>query len=395
MKTILFLGSLCSGKVFHYLLSGSNNNSSIATQKYFHVLIHGLSQHSNVEVNVFSSLPISRSTHKKFFFSFPNDTEERISFKYPLVFNIFFIKHFYISLDLILYLLYNKIILKKELVLLINGLNFTTSAVGTIFAKLLKIKTCCYLTDMPGLDVVNKYNAFTDLRVKLLKYFVSKMDGFIFVTKHMASKLDLQHKKHSIMEGMVKFEKHLEPVFCIKQKKIILYAGGLYKEYGIDIYLSAINDVVVKNVEFHFYGAGPMEEMIKGYSKMDSRVQFFGILDNESIQHKFREAYLLINPRKTNHPLTNYSFPSKIFDYMSSGTPVLTTKLAGLTDEYFDHLYFIDEETERGIADTINKILILPDRALYEKGLNAFNFMLNEKNNIKQTKKIIDLLEVL
>ena len=51
------------------------------------------------------------------------------------------------------------------------------------------------------------------------------------------------------------------------------------------------------------------------------------------------------------------------------------------------------DETVQGIARKIREVLSLQPKELHEKGLSAKEFVLMEKNNIIQAKKIIGLIE--
>ena len=80
-------------------------------------------------------------------------------------------------------------------------------------------------------------------------------------------------------------------------------------------------------------------------------------------------------------------------EYMGSGTPLLTTRLAGIPEEYFDYIYITEEETEAGLSRKLKEILNKPLEELHEKGLRAKEFAMNNKNNVIQAKKITDMLE--
>jgi hypothetical protein len=78
---------------------------------------------------------------------------------------------------------------------------------------------------------------------------------------------------------------------------------------------------------------------------------------------------------------------------MLSGTPLLTTKLPGIPDEYFQHLYTFDEESITGFARKMSEILSLPETELIQQGKNAQEFVLKNKNNILQSKRIFEFLK--
>ena len=84
---------------------------------------------------------------------------------------------------------------------------------------------------------------------------------------------------------------------------------------------------------------------------------------------------------------TKYSFPSKTFEYMVSGTPMISTDLEGIPDEYKKYMFMVDYSDEK-IVDKIYEILNLDDTFLEEFGKKAREFVLNEKNPCVQVKKI-------
>ena len=75
----------------------------------------------------------------------------------------------------------------------------------------------------------------------------------------------------------------------------------------------------------------------------------------------------MINPRSTLDDFTKYSFPSKTIEYMYSGTPLLTTRLKGIPNEYFDFVFSAENNTEEFFDAAIREALLLSDKELREK----------------------------
>ena len=87
-----------------------------------------------------------------------------------------------------------------------------------------------------------------------------------------------------------------------------------------------------------------------------------------------------------------YSFPSKTIEYMSSGTPVLTTKLGGIPKEYYDYLFFTKGDSINDIYESLDDLLKVDQSVLIEKGQKAKKFVDENKNYLLQTKKVIDFV---
>ena len=116
------------------------------------------------------------------------------------------------------------------------------------------------------------------------------------------------------------------------------------------------------------------------------------LLSHQVVEEE-QKATLLINPRPTDEEYVKYSFPSKTMEYMASGTPVLTTDLPGMPREYLPYVNLIREETPQGIAKALKEVLSRPEEALRQQGLEARCFVLEERNNVVQAKKILCMLE--
>jgi len=77
-------------------------------------------------------------------------------------------------------------------------------------------------------------------------------------------------------------------------------------------------------------------------------------------------------------------------EYMVSGTPVLTTRLPGIPKDYYDYIYIIDGNEKKDITNALKETLSLSREELHKKGLSAKKFVLENKNNITQAKRILD-----
>ena len=106
-----------------------------------------------------------------------------------------------------------------------------------------------------------------------------------------------------------------------------------------------------------------------------------------------REATVLVNPVSPSQEFTNYFFPSKTMEYLSSGTPTLMFQLSCLPKEYQNHLYFFDNESIEKIKDKLVEICEKPKDELSTFGKLAADFIFREKNAKIQVKKLINLIE--
>lgn len=214
------------------------------------------------------------------------------------------------------------------------------------------------------------------------------VDGFILYTKKMAEYLKIHN--YLVIEGIVDSNRISSKPMEKYEKKTALYTGNLDSRYGIDKLISAFHSKKLSDFELLIYGKGNDLEHIK--SICFDNVKYCGYITSEESFNEMKKCHILINPRPTQLELTNYSCPSKMFEYMASGTPVLTTKLGGIPDEYFEYVYTFDNEYIDGMIETIYNVLVLDLDTLNEKGNNAKQFIKNNKNSEKQVEKLLNYL---
>lgn len=190
------------------------------------------------------------------------------------------------------------------------------------------------------------YSAYTNISKKLNKEF----DGYICFAEPQMEYLN-KDKPHIIMEGFVDTSV-IDTVFADESHpNRIIYAGGLMYRYGIRELVDGFILANIPDSELYVYGKGEAEEYIKG--KEDKGVYYGGCLSREEVIAKEKEAFILVNPRPTKDAYSKCSFPSKLMEYMASGTPVLTSRLGCIGKEYFDKLNFIEDVTPEGIAKSL------------------------------------------
>ena len=91
---------------------------------------------------------------------------------------------------------------------------------------------------------------------------------------------------------------------------------------------------------------------------------------------------------------SDYSFSSKILEYMASGTPLLTTKVGGMPEEYWKYCYFIVDETCDGIAQAIKSVMEKTAEELRNMGVSSREFAIKQKNCFTMVKEITDFLKM-
>jgi glycosyltransferase involved in cell wall biosynthesis len=264
-----------------------------------------------------------------------------------------------------------------------------------IFCKIHKIKSCAIITDLPNLvTAINKGNQkskLRDLKDKFLNFMIQKYDGYCFLTESM-NEINYHRKPYTIIEGIATDNSEDKLISEKNQPFTIMYAGGLYAKFGVKKLVDSMEFLQNKNIMLCLYGEGELKDYIRDKGNINQNIKYMGIYPSNQIFEFEKKADLLINCRSSHEEFTKYSFPSKTIEYMSSGTPVLTTKLRGIPREYYPYLFFIEEETEKGIAESIRKITEMEQNKLNAFGFDAKRFVTENKNKNAQGRKLIDFV---
>lgn len=286
-----------------------------------------------------------------------------------------------------------------ELIIFAYSMRSSAMATATyIKSKIKKAKIYLIVTDLPQfMDLSqNKVKAFLkEIDWIQIKQMQKKFDGFILYSSEMAEFLKIPNDKWMLMEGSYEENKKLEIEKKETSIKSLIYSGMLEKQYGINLLLDAFMKIKDDNLELWLTGGGNAEDYIKECAEKDNRIKFYGFLPSrEDVLKKQREATALINMRLPSEEASKYCFPSKLFEYMVTGIPVISFKLGGIPQEYYPYLTIIENENEESIIKAINSVLYKPQDELDKQGNLAKEFILNNKTAVKQCERIISWLNI-
>lgn len=286
---------------------------------------------------------------------------------------------------------------RKNKAVICDVLNVSACLGALTAAKIIGLRCVGIMTDMPGLSVgannAIKAKDGVPIYAKLNMSYLGKFSHYVFLTEQMNEAVNVNYRPYIIMEGLVDSDAQVPEMSQKYDKTIVLYAGGLHERYGLKLLVDSFIKAEVDNTELWLYGKGPFSEYLLKNYQHNENVVYKGIVSNDDVMTAEQKASLLVNPRPTGEEFTKYSFPSKNMEYMVSGTPVLTTPLPGMPDEYYQHVFLFDQgESVDGYTKVLREVLTMSPEELYSKGEEARNWVLEFKNNVTQTQRIIDLI---
>ncbi|MDP2857318.1 MAG: glycosyltransferase, partial [Bacillota bacterium] len=265
-------------------------------------------------------------------------------------------------------------------------------------ARLTGAKTVLLLADMPC--YVHYHPDDRSLRgraIAFMEELKERMHGwydmYILLTEPMVDRIGCRKQPWIVVEGFSDASM-FDGIPNVERSgpRAVMYAGSLGKGYNIPSLIEAFGHLEA-DCEFWVFGDGDCTPLVRDAAARDARVRYMGKVPRAELLAAMKRARLLISVKDTRDEYTRYAFPAKILEYMTSGTPVLTTKVGGIPDEYFAHVFAVEDESPEGIAKAIGRCLAMSDAELDRVGVHAQAFVMNQKNYAAQGLRIWRFLE--
>ena len=380
---IIYAVTTCSDRVYKQLFDKVKTKPAFQSQKYHRLLIEGLAD--GTEVDVVANPPVNRSVLSEKFVRLPREVEGGACYRYIPAIRNPVLKAAAVGLGTFFRTLF---LIRKDSAVVVDGLNRMTALSGMLAARL-RGKPCVgIVTDLPDMLSGSRFSK------GLANFVIRHCTHYVLLTEAMNDYLNNRGKPYVILEGhaditmaerIPSLEKKIAPRVCF-------YAGGVSKLYGLGNLVEGFRKANLPDAQLHIYGPGDYVKELQQIAEEDPRIFYGGMLLNTQIVEKEQEATLLVNPRPTAEEYVKYSFPSKTMEYMASGTPVLTTVLPGMPKEYHPYVYLLEDETADGIAGMLTEVLSNSEKTLFQKGAEARRFVLEQKNNVIQAGRILEML---
>ena len=158
-------------------------------------------------------------------------------------------------------------------------------------------------------------------------------------------------------------------------KRIICYAGSLYKGRGIELLLS-VSKKLPQDLVILIVG-GKIRDLEKykslAHEMRCTNVYFTGYVRNYTVPKYLVASDVLVMPYQRNaeddggHVIADFFSPLKMFEYLASGTPIVASNLNVIKEILKDreNAILFDPSDERSFLDVIN--IALEDRELAQQ----------------------------
>lgn len=151
---------------------------------------------------------------------------------------------------------------------------------------------------------------------------------------------------------------------------VIMYHGSMVERNGLELAVDALAIVQerIPKAELRVYGAStPYLEKVMEKARslgMESRVRYMGTKKLEDLVREIECCDLGVIPNQRN-TFTDINTPTRIFEYLALGKPVIAPSTPGIED-YFDadSLLFFNSGDAAGLADQLEFAAYHPEEAV-------------------------------
>ena len=222
--------------------------------------------------------------------------------------------------------------MSEDFIIVTDTLRFNLVKAAKHLAKKYKVKVVGMLTDNP----LNLSSGSHFVQKNLINLSVN-LDGYLSLTNGLVDVFNTNVPSY-VFEGLVSEENEgkKDPVF-----NYFYFGGSLYERYGVKTLVDAFHKSNVKS-KLVIAGAGPLDSYIEQMAEEDYRILFLSSLGKDKNIAYLRNSIANINPRPLNNKMDAESVPSKLLEYLSIGTPVISTKYPKLYNLFKDDVCWID-----------------------------------------------------
>ncbi|MEH0972535.1 glycosyltransferase family 4 protein [Micromonospora sp. CPCC 205546] len=287
---------------------------------------------------------------------------------------------------------------QKADVLLVHGVHSPFLWFGALRGRRLGVRVVPVLTDPPSVVLPTDGRLVRSLRRLdrvLVRAALARCSGVIALTEALAEDFapDLPRL---VMEGI------FDPVGTgsgatdratpAPATREVVYAGGLSRAYGVDRLVEAFRGLPAPDLRLRVYGRGELEQWLREQAAVDPRIAPPELLPRETLLPRLARAAVLVNPRPVGQDFVRWSFPSKLIEYLSTGVPVVTTRLPGIPGDYAPWLVLADTDTAEGLREAVDRALRLPSEERVRIGLGGADFVRETRGAAAQGRRMRDFL---
>jgi glycosyltransferase involved in cell wall biosynthesis len=140
----------------------------------------------------------------------------------------------------------------------------------------------------------------------------------------------------------------------------LLYSGGLNDERGIDLLLESLPHLPENGWRLDITGHGPLAEPVARFAnepRWRDKVTFHGALPPDDFNRLLAGCHAGLNCQRSSTPISEVTFPSKVFTYLAAGLLVISSRASGVEQVCGAACLYYAEETPASLAAALKTVI--------------------------------------
>lgn len=139
-----------------------------------------------------------------------------------------------------------------------------------------------------------------------------------------------------------------------------LYSGALDTTRGVDLLLAALELLPERGWHLDITGQGPLAGRVAEFSqdpRWSGRVKYHHSLPPDAYNRVVAGAHAGLNCQRPSDSISDVTFPSKIFTYLSAGLLVISSKAGAVEELCGNSCFYYAEETPQSLAAAMKTVM--------------------------------------
>lgn len=285
----------------------------------------------------------------------------------------------------------------EKIVIILENSPMGAAVCSTLLKRLYKIACFSITIDTPFTGAVSFRGLIGKINYWCFKtgqHQLKRFNGIITFTQEACKQLNLHIPccEFAIGFNLQRFPAKAPDTFREDADKKIVYTGTLIYYNGIIEMLDAFKRLG-RQYQLHIYGYGPLEKDVQEAAQKYPNIIYHGRFSPNDTQQILSKYDLLLNLRVLDSFIENFTFPSKLIDYMLSGKSILSSNFKTLPTAYHDFIYMINSVSVDEIIDGIKRVFQDSPDTRFEKSRKALEYLKNYQTYDIIAKKITLFIE--
>lgn len=292
-------------------------------------------------------------TKKGYFRKKHKQIDENLNIMYLSSLNVLHLRYIYSTVCMFIFGLVN--FKRNDRIILYNSVPFHVFPMY-ILKLIFKLEI---ILEIEELYSSYKYSAIKQAIFNLAEYLGIRMsDKYIVCNKAIEQKLPI-NKDILVNAGYKTNYKFDSNALNVSKKPLIVYTGRLDYEGGVDVFLKSI-PYIKTPCEVVISGSGELKEIIENYKNCSNPTvgyKYMGFLDRSEYEDLLLRATVGINPTRSLSAFGQYSFPSKVYQYLEFGNMVVSSQTPSITEidnSLQPFIYYYDNDSPNSLANAID-----------------------------------------